>query len=164
MELNEPTILKLYIMKKCDNIDNNLKIRDNMIIDKLDKISPIMKSQLAGSAFDIKEITPQEQSTIGETTVWEWYVIPRESGSQKLVISVDAIIEIPGNADRAKNIQIIEKTINIQPISIWDGNNVTYITQNICAVMLIGLLIVGLIRKWIKIVISNGNIFECQSC
>jgi len=139
MQLNKPTIIKAYIAR---NLELNIRSK-NSLIQKINKISPIMKSKIEGSAFEIKEITPQKQSTIGEDTVWEWSVTPRQSGSHKLALSVDAIVEIPGYTDRSKNILIIERNVNINPFERNDPNDLDVI----CIIVLVIAIIVFILNS-----------------
>lgn len=152
MEVNKATLVKAYITKKQNKNINDFK---NSLIEELNKISPIMKSQLIGSAFDVREITSQKQSTIGETTSWEWYVTPLKSGYQNLVLSVDAIVEIPGYSDRSKNVKIIEKTIYIEPWNVRDTKDILDIIENVTLVTIIVLFIVYIQRKRVKIAYLN---------
>jgi hypothetical protein len=81
------------------------------------KVSSEMEVVLRGAnatTFEIQQASEARQA-VGQSdfTQWDWFVTPKKSGQQILLLQVTAIIEIPGLAMKTKSLPVLEKTIHI---------------------------------------------------
>jgi subtilisin-like proprotein convertase family protein len=79
------------------------------------KIGTFMKVKLTGNNFDINPLSSEEQ-VVGpmEFTEWSWDVVPLESGTQKLHLTVTVRILIPGHDEQKKDWYVMDKWINVE--------------------------------------------------
>jgi type II secretory pathway pseudopilin PulG len=78
------------------------------------RIAPQMELHLTGDAFKIDRITPERQPVGRSGAVeWSWSVTPLEAGTQKLYLSVDAVVSIRGQ-DATRAIRVLEQPIEVQ--------------------------------------------------
>lgn len=80
------------------------------------KVSPHMTVHLDGDeAFEIKRLfTKESRAIVGDYTQWDWDVTPLKSGIQKLMLFINAKIEISNYLFRWIEFPILEKEINIK--------------------------------------------------
>ncbi|HVS30616.1 MAG TPA: serine/threonine-protein kinase [Thermoanaerobaculia bacterium] len=70
-----------------------------------------MEARLAGSAFDIRAITPELQAiSARDTTEWQWEITPREEGRQRLFLTINAIV---GGTSK-RSIRTFDRTIDVR--------------------------------------------------
>jgi hypothetical protein len=63
------------------------------------KVSERMEARLTGLGFEIEAVTPETQGVSGqETTEWKWEIEPTETGTQRLHLTLTALIEVDGQA------------------------------------------------------------------
>lgn len=61
------------------------------------RVSNRMRADLSGPGFDIQPITPNVQAVRYQSpTSWDWSVVPVQSGSQTLYLTVSALVEVSG--------------------------------------------------------------------
>lgn len=82
------------------------------------KVSPIMRAELRAEsegAFTITALSEDEQ-LVGESThtEWQWRVVPETWGRQKLLLTMTAILEVPGASERLYSLPIFEREIEVQ--------------------------------------------------
>lgn len=78
------------------------------------KVSDRMEATLSGLAFNIANVTPNEQAIASKgVTSWQWEVIPKKEGRQQLYLTLTALLEVDGN-DTKKSIKTFEKVIQVE--------------------------------------------------
>jgi hypothetical protein len=82
------------------------------------KIGTRMIVRLFGNNFEIISRTPDEQATINDVTTWKWSVTPNKKGVQKLFLTADIVIELPGYPDRITHLRELEKEIDVR-VNPW---------------------------------------------
>jgi len=92
------------------------------------KISETMKARLTGSGFEITAITSEEQLVSArETTEWKWEVKAVKPGTQRLYLTVSAIVkfqdETKTRAIRTFEREMLVKVSLGKKISIFVGKN-----------------------------------------
>ena len=61
------------------------------------KASKVMSAVLQGDGFDIKAVTPKDQAVVADApTVWQWRVVPQESGHGDLMYRLSQNLEADG--------------------------------------------------------------------
>jgi hypothetical protein len=77
-------------------------------------VSDRMQASLSGLAFDIVAITPDEQAIASKgITSWQWEVVPKKEGSQRLYLSLTALFDVNGK-DTKRSIKTFEKVIEVE--------------------------------------------------
>ncbi|HVT46135.1 MAG TPA: serine/threonine-protein kinase [Thermoanaerobaculia bacterium] len=109
------------------------------------RISDTVEAKLAGSAFDIRAITPEAQAVSGEEpTEWRWEIQPREKGTQRLFLTLNAWLPSEGGAsERRRTIRTFERTISV----FVHGSPWKTVTWVALALMVLALLIIILLRR-----------------
>jgi hypothetical protein len=78
-------------------------------------VTNFMKVQLKGQAFEITALNSEEQVVVSPGyTQWSWDVTPQKSGDQSLVLTVSARVKIPDYPDETKDLQVVERVIQVQ--------------------------------------------------
>jgi hypothetical protein len=79
------------------------------------KVADRMSASLSGGgAFDVSPSGPQEQLiSQNEVTTWTWDVTPKQAGTQRLLLSFDAVFLIDGKAGN-RNINTFKRKIEVQ--------------------------------------------------
>ena len=63
------------------------------------KVSDRMEARLTGLGFEIEAVTPETQGVSGQdVTEWKWEIEPTERGTQRLHLTLTALIEVDGEA------------------------------------------------------------------
>jgi Divergent InlB B-repeat domain len=63
------------------------------------KVSDRMEARLTGLGFEIEAVTPETQGVSGQdVTEWKWEIEPTETGTQRLHLTLTALIEVDGEA------------------------------------------------------------------
>jgi hypothetical protein len=66
-----------------------------------------------GAAFDVSPPGPQQQLISNEeVTTWTWLVTPKQSGTQVLILSFDAVLNVDGK-DGTRTVNTFKKKIEI---------------------------------------------------
>lgn len=77
------------------------------------KIANKMEANLIGEAFEISHITPNVQPiSIEEPTEWKWDIRPKRTGSQRLHLSLNAIVEVEAK-ELSRSIRVFDRTISV---------------------------------------------------
>ena len=78
------------------------------------QISGLMEAKLAGPAFEIRAITPEEPQMVSRTepTEWKWDVTPKQPGQQSLHLTINAIVKFDG-ANHPRTIRSFDRTIQV---------------------------------------------------
>jgi hypothetical protein len=74
--------------------------------------SPYMAVNLRGAGFQITSLTEPEQ-LLRPAARWEFDVVPRHSGIQKLQLSVVMRIPLPDRADEKISIPVVEREVRV---------------------------------------------------
>jgi hypothetical protein len=78
------------------------------------KVSDVMEARLTGPGFEIEAITPERQLVSpGANTEWKWEIEPTETGSQRLHLTLSALIDVKGERT-PRAVRTFEKPIVIQ--------------------------------------------------
>lgn len=78
------------------------------------RISDTVEARLTGTAFDVRPVTPELQAVSGEEpTEWRWEVIPKETGSHRLFLTINALVPSEGAVDRRRSIRTFDRTITV---------------------------------------------------
>jgi hypothetical protein len=78
-------------------------------------VATFMKVNLRGECFDITALSSEEQVIPADSHAdWAWDVTPTEKGLQTLSLVVTARIKLPGYSDEQKDLQVIERDINVR--------------------------------------------------
>jgi hypothetical protein len=79
------------------------------------QISGLMEAKLAGPAFEIRAITPEEPQMVSRTepTEWKWDVTPKQPGQQSLHLTINAIVKFDG-ANHPRTIRSFDRTIQVE--------------------------------------------------
>jgi hypothetical protein len=79
------------------------------------QISGLMQAKLAGPAFEIRAITPEEPQMVSRTelTEWKWDVTPKQPGQQSLHLTINAIVKFDG-ANHPRTIRSFDRTIQVE--------------------------------------------------
>jgi hypothetical protein len=80
------------------------------------KVGPKMTVHLEGNdAFNIKKLFANEsRAMVGDYTQWEWDVTPLKTGIQKLMLFINAKIELPKYQTNWIDFPVLEREIRIQ--------------------------------------------------
>jgi hypothetical protein len=74
------------------------------------KISDSIEATISGAAFEIRAVTPEVQALSGEgPTEWKWEIKPREAGSHRLFLTINAIVSGAGGVKRS--VRTFDRTI-----------------------------------------------------
>lgn len=96
------------------NLTQNLQGRGTPQVEQI-PVASFMKVRLTGDAFEITPLSSEEQIVVGDTyTQWSWDVVPQRAGEQRLVLVVTARIKLAGYADEQKDLEILERNINVR--------------------------------------------------
>jgi predicted Ser/Thr protein kinase len=77
-------------------------------------VTATVEAHLAGSAFRILAVTPEEQAiTTNATTQWKWEVTPQALGRHRLFLTVNAIISA-GADERKHSIRTFDHVIEVR--------------------------------------------------
>jgi hypothetical protein len=77
------------------------------------RVSDTMEAQLAGVGFAVQQLTPAVQLVPGEgSTRWKWAVEATESGTQRLHLTLSAIVDQDGK-DRQYTIRTFARTLDV---------------------------------------------------
>jgi hypothetical protein len=115
--------------------------------------SSIMTVDLKGGAFEITPLHGQSKQLLRPTALWEFDVLPRRSGQQKLQVCVAMLIEVSDRRDDWASIPVLEREIRV---AVDPRYTMQYFVQRNwqwCLATLAGLG--GAIAAWSKLV-SGG--------
>jgi len=122
MRVHQPETVEVRLAsnsrESLENLQKGLIGRGSPEIEQIEKVSPKMKVVLRADENEFV-ITPlpggnEEQYVDPETfTEWAWRVVPVTSGSHKLYLGIDAIIELP-NRTANRYIPVIEKEVKVR--------------------------------------------------
>ncbi|OAI43387.1 hypothetical protein AYO38_10840 [bacterium SCGC AG-212-C10] len=74
----------------------------------------LMRVEMRGANFDIVQLSSTEQIiTDTEPTSWLFDVTPRKRGRLKLIITADAVIELPGRGSGTLSLPPFERTVRV---------------------------------------------------
>jgi hypothetical protein len=73
-----------------------------------------MEVKLAGLAFEITSYSPPEQIIIPAPARWEFDLMPRRAGHQKITLSVNMRVEAKGIVGGRRGVSVLEKQIDIR--------------------------------------------------
>jgi hypothetical protein len=76
------------------------------------KTSPFMTVEMRGYAFDVTALAERNQ-LLDPTARWEFDVLPRLSGTQKLQLSVAMRIPQPDRDDERISVPVLEQSIHV---------------------------------------------------
>ena len=77
------------------------------------RYSNTMKAHLTGTGFDIEPVTEEIQVVSGQhITEWRWEVKPKETGDQRLHLTLTAIIVVKGS-DKAYSVRTFDQTLEV---------------------------------------------------
>jgi hypothetical protein len=78
------------------------------------KVSSTVKASLTGSGFLIEPIAEEVQPVSGsENTEWQWEIIPKKTGVQRLRLTLSALISVEGT-ERQRFIETFSRDIEVQ--------------------------------------------------
>ncbi len=78
------------------------------------RISDTVEAKLTGATFDIRAVTPEVQAISGEeATEWRWEIIPREPGTHRLFLTINALIPSDDGVERRRAIRTFDRTITV---------------------------------------------------
>lgn len=112
MQYAKPQVLELVVSPTMttDELENELGSRVGVVSDRI-QISNRMAARLTGNGASIQALTPELQAvTSGTPTRWRWEVIPTDTDSADLHLSLSALVDIAGN-NTEKAIQSIDTHI-----------------------------------------------------
>ena len=111
------------------------------------KISDTVEARLTGAAFDIRPITPELQAVSAEkTTEWLWEVTPKQEGTHRLFLTVNAIIG-SGADQRKRSIRTFDRTIEVRVPPRSTGGWIVPIAVLAGIVLLLSLLLFTVRRR-----------------
>ncbi len=77
------------------------------------RYSDSMKAHLTGTGFEIEPVTEEVQAVSGEhITEWRWEVKPKETGDQRLHLTLTAIIVVKGS-DKPYSVRTFDRTLDV---------------------------------------------------
>ena len=115
MQFGEPETVELLLSptKPIQQLQSELE-RQGEIESARVQISNRMRANLSSQGLKVQALVPEEQAIGSEvTTQWKWEVTPVEEGSQKLYLSLSAVITI-SERDAPIVIQTYSKDIEVQ--------------------------------------------------
>lgn len=102
-----------------EDLSKGLKGRGLPQIEEI-RVNTLMGVRLNGDNFDIKALSHEEQIVAGEGfTQWDWDVMPLESGTQSLLLTVTVRIKIPNYAEERKDYPVFERKIKVKVNQIY---------------------------------------------
>ncbi len=133
---NPPTQMKvdkaeLVEVRITDDLKRDLerelkpKLGDNLKVEQI-KVSDLLIVNIKGDSFKITSIHPKEQFLLnGELVPWSWEVTPKESGEQKLFLTVYS--KIP---EGQRHLKTFDRTIKVKvSYSYWFEQNSVQIIE-----------------------------------
>lgn len=88
------------------------------------RTSAFMHVDLTGPTFDIRRLNPPDgEQLVADTAVWEFDVLPRASGLQRLTVSALMRIPVPGHGERAVTVPSLEMKIRVDVDRIYAGRS-----------------------------------------
>ncbi len=98
-----------------DELTQYLNLKGQFIKLKDIKVSPRMKVNLNGkNDFEIYPMSSSEQAIVGDYAQWAWKIIPKSSGSKKLILFIEVVLEMKGFNDRKTNACNKENEIEVK--------------------------------------------------
>ena len=98
LRLGDPAVIQLLLSLSKPLGDLKAKLREiGERQGALIRVAPLMEARLTGSGFTIEALTPETQPVGRRTdTEWSWEVEGSEGGSQRLHLSLSALITVEG--------------------------------------------------------------------
>jgi len=113
LEKTELIHLILDMKKSVATLKNMIEGEGKKVGDRI-RISSRMKARLTGQNFQIIAITPEIQAISGSyVTEWKWDIKPERTGSQKLHLTLSALIDVEGESTE-RAIETFDRVIDIQ--------------------------------------------------
>jgi hypothetical protein len=81
------------------------------------KIAPVMKVTLTpdeDGVFDMKALSEAEQLTGGTFSQWVWSVTPLKSGTHKLYLTVNVVVDVPGLGPQKREIPVLTQAVQVR--------------------------------------------------
>lgn len=121
------------VFKIPDNVELNNRIRAQLLVDlekSIDdleqantakgtaitgsvKLSRVITARLIAPDFEVTAIESEEQALIaGQTATWNWYLLPKASGTYDVTLTIDAKVEV-NNREKTAHIRTFERTIKV---------------------------------------------------
>ncbi|MEM6797754.1 MAG: hypothetical protein AAF725_27545 [Acidobacteriota bacterium] len=109
------------------------------------RVSDRMEARLTGTGLSIAAVTPEMQAVSGlETTEWRWELAPQEVGSQRLHLTLSALLDVAGSPT-PRVIRTFGKTIDVE--ITWSQQAGGFLTQH-WQWLLVTLVIPLAVRFW----------------
>lgn len=115
MQFDSPEQIELLLSlkKTVQELQTELNRHPEIESDRV-RISNRMEARLSGKGFKIEALVPELQAVSGEeTTKWKWEVIPTDYGSQRLHLTLTAIISI-SDKEAPRVIRTFDKNIEVE--------------------------------------------------
>lgn len=78
------------------------------------RISDTVEAKLTGSAFEIRPVTPEVQAVSAwEPTEWRWEVVPKETGTHRMFLTINALVPSEGGSERRRAIRTFDRAITV---------------------------------------------------
>jgi hypothetical protein len=106
------------------------------------RISDTVEAVLTGEAFRIRAITPPVQAlSRRDVTEWRWEVVPKQKGSQRLYLTINAMLPAPGGGELRRAVKTFDRSIvvNVRPV-----NERTLILAMIAILIALGITIAAI--------------------
>ena len=81
------------------------------------RAADVMEATLTGTAFEIEDITPTQQTVTAGVTRWKWEIEPTETGRRRLHLTVTALVPIDGR-DRRRAVRTFERTLEVESVAV----------------------------------------------
>lgn len=129
MQLGETERVEVRIGLNSEiSLDEGLKGSGDPVTEQI-PVAAFMAVRLAGTAFEITPLSSEEQLVANDTfTQWAWDIMPTEAGHRNLTLIVTARVKIPGFADEARDLPIIERDILVKVSPLQSATN--FIKEN----------------------------------
>jgi hypothetical protein len=115
--------LRVSVQKALQELRDSLTRDGRQPIVEPTKLSPRMKADLQGFGFDIKSLSSSEQALdADEDTTWIWDVRAKEAGTQKLTVTLTALIDV-GDSEGARDVSTFYREVEVEavPRSWWQS-------------------------------------------
>ena len=108
--------LRVSVQKALQELRDSLTRDGRQPIVEATKLSPRMKADLQGFGFDIKSLSSSEQALdADEDTTWIWDVRAKEAGTQKLTVTLTALIDV-GDSEGARDVSTFYREVEVEAL------------------------------------------------